>query len=432
MAIDRKFSDGLPIQLWKTGTLSYNKRKRPYQQAVPWTYNHKCSVEIPFAFIDTQNLDRRLQILKNGEEIYNEPFVKESVTNEVPIFPALKFRNQSFQDNLDFWANEDLGLVTPGLAWNWGLLSSAGAAIVEGDELGIVGSKYLVAERESYPNGWAPGHYVINVHARNQSRIGLAFRIAKLRIYGSDEEGEYTLLGSVDFPANDITTQFLEFDTAQYWKRFCFQVYCDTSPMTEVTFDFRMDFVTMVEAPTIDIENVYTTYKLSVLPSALELCDACAEFKILLDDEEEYYSDSVHFPSETEQIEIKYKADRNTAGIPYEPGGPWNTIFVDAQFWMEREQVEVKNLQLSSTEISTASALSVQRKLELAESGVPDYFRRKLMLALQHSTTGLLYIDGLYWNLPAGVEIKERVETQPLRRAVIWLTEKDYYLTNQI
>jgi hypothetical protein len=64
---------------------------------------------------------------------------------------------------------------------------------------------------------------------------------------------------------------------------------------------------------------------------------------------------------------------------------------------------------------------------------MPDYMHTKILLALQHAISGSLLINGVEWTIEEEYElIESQSQYYPFQAASIWLTRKNYYLTNTI
>jgi hypothetical protein len=378
-------------------------------------------------------VERRLQVLKDGVEIFNELFATQPIPDTANIVPPLQFQDSSFDQPINPW-QVHAGPDVDNLNWTYisNLARSSGAT---GGDAATGGSKFLCGSRLDSALGWPPGDYIVAVRCANTStELGDPFVKVPIviGIYGTNDDGATTTFLAEDtIPGNGFSTlKNLSFTSTVYFKEFCFRVHANDVPY-DIDMHFDLDSVSMSVAPTHDVK--YTVYSKSFLPSALDLCDSCAEIKFLIDGDEEYFSDLIYFPTETEWLQIKYKSSFITNKIPWNGTEPFFNLFVNAQFAEERDITQTKEVQLSNTVLSTASTLAKQRRLEMVEQGAPDYFLRKLSLVLQHSISGQVSIDNVYWVFPAsGMEKKERPETYPFHRGLIWLTEKDYFQTNQI
>lgn len=180
--------------------------------------------------------------------------------------------------------------------------------------------------------------------------------------------------------------------------------------------------------------NTYL-YELPFNPQEQELCDDQVSFQIIDSDAS---PDSVIKKSDCLQIKesidctlaIDYSNNKNFNGLIFEDISPSTTfrIRIPARFFTEDNPSEQEDLELSNSEIVRLyNKLEERRQLEI--SFVPHYMHRKIQLALMCDN---VTIDEKQWIRRETYEKVEGRKTYPLKRANVWLHDKDFIKENQL
>lgn len=132
--------------------------------------------------------------------------------------------------------------------------------------------------------------------------------------------------------------------------------------------------------------------------------------------------------TQKETVLITYSDNKNFASLNYSlvSPDPEFSIRVPAVFFHERFPEESEVIELSnSRSIQLNAQVKAQRKLELGS--MPYYMHRKLKLILKHQ---FVTIDDQDWVQSETYEVIEGNRRYPLKKAAVWLDEKDYIMRN--
>ena len=124
---------------------------------------------------------------------------------------------------------------------------------------------------------------------------------------------------------------------------------------------------------------------------------------------------------------IRYSNSKNFADINYQTSPPPTfNIRIPAIFNQERFPDEHEETDLSNSRIvRQTNQIKAQRLLEIGF--MPFYMHKKLQLILAHDT---IEIDGEEWIKTEPYEITDGNKRYPLRKAQVWLTNKNYIVRN--
>lgn len=139
-------------------------------------------------------------------------------------------------------------------------------------------------------------------------------------------------------------------------------------------------------------------------------------------------SDCTHVKTNhTNTVLIEYWNNRNFAGLVYADTSPTTHFFlrVPCVFFHERFPQEDKAFERSSSTVVTASKIKKQRLMQIEHA--PDYFHEKVLLALSHHN---VLINGKYWKKEEAYEKDEGDIKYPLKKATVYLTEKNSPVRN--
>lgn len=124
---------------------------------------------------------------------------------------------------------------------------------------------------------------------------------------------------------------------------------------------------------------------------------------------------------------IEYSNNRNYYGLIYENASPAPSFFlrVPSVFFHERFPQEDRAIERTGSTIVTSSKLKTQRLLQVKHA--PDYFHKKLIMVLsQHNVE----IDGKQWKKEEAYEKDDGDIHYPLKKATVYLTEKNFLARN--
>jgi len=175
--------------------------------------------------------------------------------------------------------------------------------------------------------------------------------------------------------------------------------------------------------------TIDTVYTVSFSPSTYDITNQLIKLKIYNGSNELFKSDCLNIKqSWDETVLITYSNNRNFAGLNYTlvSPDPEFSIRIPAVFFHERfpEQDEVIELS-NSRSIQLNAQVKAQRLLEIFPS--PYYWHRKLKLILKHQ---FVSIDCQDWVKSEQYELQESSRRNPLKKALVWLDEKDYIQRN--
>lgn len=159
-----------------------------------------------------------------------------------------------------------------------------------------------------------------------------------------------------------------------------------------------------------------------------EICNERVAFQLKKNSSIVAKTDCAHVKTNHDNaILIEYWNNRNFAGLKYGSSSPEQHFFllVPAVFFHERFPQEDKAFERTSSTVITASKIKKQRLMQIEHA--PDFFHEKVLLALSHQN---VLIDGKYWKKEDGYEKEEGDLRFPLKRATIWLTEKNSPVRN--
>lgn len=161
-----------------------------------------------------------------------------------------------------------------------------------------------------------------------------------------------------------------------------------------------------------------------------QLCGQQVQFKVLNGSAEIVYkSDCVDIQTVHECTElITYSNSKILAGIDYTLSSPppeYN-IRIPAIFFQERFPDEQEGIDLSDSRIvRLRNQVKAQKYLDIGF--MPFYMHKKLQIIFTHDT---IEIGGESWVKSENYEIVDGNKRYPLRKATIWLTNKNYILRN--
>jgi hypothetical protein len=175
-----------------------------------------------------------------------------------------------------------------------------------------------------------------------------------------------------------------------------------------------------------EVSNGY--YEVSLTPSAL--CGEKIRFKIVIDSVPLMKSDAIDIKVTHDcSVAFTYTNSKSYTGIQYQNESPTQemTIRIPAIFFQERFPDEFENIELStSRSVRLRNQLKEQRLLDIGY--MPYFMHKKMNLVLSHDT--IEDDDGNSWLKNESYEIVEGNKRYPLKKATIWLENKEYIVRN--
>lgn len=160
-----------------------------------------------------------------------------------------------------------------------------------------------------------------------------------------------------------------------------------------------------------------------------QLCGVQAQFKIYSSsDVLLYLSDAISFKTDHNNTTlITYSNSNYLLGINYTTSPPPEfiiripAIFFEERFPDESEQIDQSNSRI----VRLVNQVKSQRMLDIGF--MPFYMHKKLQLILTHDT---VEIDGTEWVKNEAYELGDGNKRYPLKRAKVWLTDKNFIVRN--
>lgn len=195
-----------------------------------------------------------------------------------------------------------------------------------------------------------------------------------------------------------------------------------------------------VEIVSIPFDSLYLgnynhLYFLTLIPSDQDICDESIKLKIIdvdaSPDEEIATTDCLSIAtSHPCTLQITYSNSKNFNNLIYPDASPDPTFYIriPAIFFEEDNPAEQEDHELSSGDIVRLyNKLERRRKLDIGF--LPAYLHEKLQLILMHDT---IVIDELEWIRREAYEKIEGNKRYPLKRASVFLHDKNFIKENQL
>lgn len=243
-----------------------------------------------------------------------------------------------------------------------------------------------------------------------------------------------------------LPVQFWSVDTDTYNEREpegvfrkCFCHPFENSDLIRVQFDFRINDTFTLRVYDADetllqtiafINTLSTVYTVSFTPSDYAIEDEVISLKIFQGSIERFKSDCIELKETWEEtVLITYSDNKNFASLNYSLVSPdpefyirIPAVFEHSRFPQESEQLELS----SSRMIALNSMIKAQKRLETAP--MPAHMHRKMILVLHHQ---FVEIGNQGWVKEEAYEIQDPPNRRvAMKKANVWLTEKDYFIRN--
>jgi hypothetical protein len=381
-------SNALPIQFWLDGEESFNDKSVYGISSICFCQPWNCDDEINLQFLSDDDFDYSLNILDSSDNLLeNLPFTQEQQHSEdyLSSYPLSGFTNEA----------------GAGTNWTPGVNPSIVTAGVELLTDGLVESV----------TGIPAGQYILNI-GLNFSGAGVSLAVnfytngvgIASRLFTSDG---LDISVAITLPSAPDTIKFFVSSST-------------VSTRTTTLYTFSMT------------RNGYY-YSLAFTPTAH--CNEQVKFQIQNDSSSpntiEASSDCVLLKeSHLGTIAIDYSNNSNFNNLIYENISPSTTfrLRIPAIFFDEDNPAEQEDHELSNGEIVRLyNKLELKKRLDIGF--MPAYMHQKLQLVLMHDN---ITIEERQWIRRDAYEKKEGHRMFPLRRASVWLHDKDFIKENQL
>jgi hypothetical protein len=251
--------------------------------------------------------------------------------------------------------------------------------------------------------------------------------------------GTYNELGSATSSSEEGgSSSIANYSPGTFHACFCQPFNCTDEILLQVpsTISLKLRAVDD-EGDTLDILNFTTLSstikKVSFIPNNSGICGQDIQLQVLRasDNAVLFKSDCLDIAAnhkDTVLIQYYNSPSRNFAGIDYADVTP-DPVFslrIPASFFHERFPQEMEVIELSnSRSIQLNTSLKKQKKLEVGL--LPYYMHEKIILALQHA---YVTINGVQYVKNEAYEMTDNNRRWPMKKASVWLTQKDYIIRN--
>jgi hypothetical protein len=412
-------SNALPVKFWLSTETSYNNKEVCGVTTIPFCQPFQCDDEISIQFTDESDLT-----------------TPQEETIAIPDFPALTE-----------WTTQSVDPAKPD--WTEG---AAPTVNIIGSGIGITSEIIFV------DYAFLPGYdYEITIeYTRDLNEAASNPRTGALRVY----DDAFNTIFSETLPsgvgANTITISFtadadctkLGFSHGAgsdvditiddvYGTRTGLEILADPGPKN---YELKVTDCDGVEITSIPFDSLYLgdynhLYSLTLIPSDEDICDESIKLKIIdvdaSPDDEVASTDCLSIATAHAcTLQIAYTNSKNFAGIYYPDASPDPTFYIriPAIFFEEDNPAEQEDHELSSGDIVRLyNKLERRRKLDIGF--LPAYLHEKIQLILMHDT---IIIDELEWIRRDAYEKTEGNKRYPLKRASVFLHDKNFIKENQL
>lgn len=421
--------------MWVAGQQVYNDQNPDYVDKVCFNQEFKCTESIPFQIREadtTKNYSLRIKNAKTGAILQTLPYVKTLLEGAETSLEQLQFQNPNFDVNMDHWNNweETESTTWPQIAdFSWEALS------IRAND-----SKPHAAIYQRRDGMWPAGDYTVVIGGTDLSTGPASGYQRKVHVVTS----QTNFLPTADLEEVAVSDDFWMKNGLPKQVSVSFTL---TEPTECIGFSFNKEgstvgvdidfYVSSIEFTVVpDISSAGAVHDLDVTPSTYGLCDSKVIFEVIDEDDVVVaYSDKVLLSTAPRaNILIRYKSLKPFASLYYTAESDYNSFRFEGRFFKERPVTQQDVLELSNNiVINTGSEMRKQR--ELVVGYMPDFMHNKIILALQHAISGSVKInngiDEFEWTIENDYELVEsQSEKYSEQAARIWLTRKNYYLTN--
>lgn len=383
-------SNALPVQFWLEDDETYNEKQVCGVEQHCWCQPWNCNTELPLQFQEDEDIEYSLDILDEDDNILETlPFEQNQIFTDdyFNSYPLSGFTNEA-GSGTDWTTGANPTVSISGILANSDYLTETITGIPAGDyiiRLGFdVNSILYTLTINFYKDSVLVGTTAFSVVDPNGG-------VTNQRVTLSDAPDTIKLRLSSVSGSKTITLYSLVMNRNGYYHSLAFTPsdYCDQ----------KVKFKIMDETTT---PRVSVAKSDCVLMKESHLCTK----------------------------EITYTNASNFAGIVYDNISPevGFTALIPAIFFEEENPSEREDHELSNGEIVRLYN-KLEKKKRLDIGFVPFYMHEKIQLILMHDT---IEIDGSEWIQRDEYEKKESNRTFPLRRASVFLHDKDSITENQL
>lgn len=396
------YSDAQPIQFWPVNCDTFNEEEVDGVFRKCFCQPFECDDEVTVQVLDTEDVSYYLSIIDEDEqEITQLPLIETQLPPSAASLPAL---------------SSGVNIAGSGPDWTTGANPSVIVTQVG------TGSEVSDVWANSY-SFIAGNTYIFTFDVDYDFTSGLILQ-GFIR---------FVLLDSSNNILSTISSPDLGASSGTYIGPVSF-----VAPSGAVKYGFSVRITTIgTGTGVVDIDAISAVinpkwrHDVTFTWENLGICNQKVQAKIFRDstpDVEVLKSDCIHIKTHwDETVLINYYNQRNFAGL-VDPSGTPSIDFnlrVPAVFSQERFPKESETIDLSnSRSVQLFSQLKSQKLLETGS--IPFYMHKKLNLVLQHQ---FVTIKNKSWILDS-YDIQDSSKRWPLRRALSWLTEKDFVVRN--
>ncbi len=424
-------SDALPIKFWPIGDDTYNERVVGFVDSQCHFQEFSCidpiKLQVSNKYPDVlDSYDLRIED-SNGATILTEPFIKTDITKAIG---ALSFINGLFTATLSPWLQYNTGK-----AFVWANPSNE-VARCNTVGTGEINSQIIYQERSGSSYYWPSGAYSFSYLLDNFS-IGSTDGRVKLLIVASDDAATWTTLftsgnlngGGGSFGGTPSVT------TTKYWRYIGFKLEIVSGLPDVLNVDVNQ--FTILTSPANEITGTHHDLDFTALSLSETFCDQYVRFYIQQNGTDSHKSDLIKFNSSIAlnqgygTVLISYKSTKNFAGIVYPNDGNYFNIRIPARFFQARNKGTETSIELSNSKVINTSS-SLKKQVLFSTILLPDYLHDIIELALAHSVSGSVNIDGYEWTKEEGYERNLPDAKCPKQSGKVWLTRKNQVVRNII
>lgn len=388
-------SNALPVQFWDEAEETFNEKQVCGIDQICWCMPWHCADTIPFQLTDTEQIDYILRITNSQGTETDIPFEYEATELMDPIETWDQF---GFDEVWSDVGTPNPTVIVPAGGNSNRLRGYPIPGIIPAGEAVIISYKFIVTD----------------------SPLSVSFRF---RLLGSSNTPLLALM-PMGIGVNEGS---FEYTSDGDWDDMTVEVYNVSGSTGTLYIDYLRGYR--------DSESDNIVYSLSVIPEEIGICNDQVSFQIIDPSTSPATvvkkSDCLQIKESIEcTLAIDYSNNKNFNGLVFEDISPSTTfrIRIPARFFSEDNPSEQEDTELSNGEfVRLYNKLEERRQLEV--SFVPHYMHRKIQLALMCDN---VTIDEKQWIRKETYEKVEGRKTYPLKRANVWLHDKDFIKENQL
>lgn len=385
-------SNALPVQFWPEGEESFNEKQVCGVEPVCWCQPWNCDDVINLQFHDPEDREFLLNVIDadSNDVLDSIPFTRQLVNpvDYLGPFPLSGFYNDP---------------STTGTNWTTGATPSATLTTLASS------TKNLVTDLIGIP----PGRYTFQFTYASSGSVSVLLTV-RFRKNGS----VISTFNTSPSTSGGTRTVITVFSVAPDQLEF------DLLSLGNGSRTITITSISMVPA----------SYIHSVSTSVYDYCGRKIKLQIATDaspSESQFTSDCLAIKTNHSCTElITYSNSKDFTGIAYQDLSPPQqfSIRLPAVFFHTDNPAEQEDTELSDgTIVRLYNKLERRRLLDL--SFLPDYMHEKVQLILMHDN---VTIDGRQWIRRDAYNKSEGNNRFPLKRASVWLHDKNFIKENQL